>query len=70
MEGLLLESKKVVAYSDIQKIFDERIGRLGNVTGDEMKLEINQMMTMIYSKSFDLDHEVPLNKRFLYNWQR
>ena len=41
-----------------------------NPTPEKMKSEVIQMRLMIHSKAFNLNHEVPLNKRFIKEFSK
>ena len=72
--NLIIGSKKsVVAYTDIEKIFEKYFAKWEDVDqptsiGD-MKMEIGHMMCSIQKFTFPLEYELPLNKRFVLQFK-
>ena len=58
-------SRKVVAYTDIPENHATRWSKDQNTTKEDVITEVYKVTMMLEKISFNLDHELPLNKRFV-----
>ena len=66
--SLIMGDKKVVAYTDLKRTFEHHATRWSedqNTTKEHVITEVYKVMIMLEEVSFNLDHELPLNKRFV-----
>ena len=65
-------NRKVVAYTDIKRTFENHATRWSedqNTTKEDAITEVYKVMMMLEEISFNLDYELPLNKRFIIRFK-
>ena len=71
-DGLVIGNMKVVAYTDIKRTFETHATRWNKnqeTTKEDVISVVYQAMLKLEAISFTLDHEFPLNRRFVLHFK-
>ena len=63
------EEGQMVAFSDVKRILHSKTWCEGDLTANKVEDELSHMVLSISTKCFNLEYELPLNKRFVKQLQ-